>query len=83
MKKRFTSLLLALPVVMLIFATSCVREYSCQCKMTYTGAPGLPEGEARSYKIKDTQTKAKETCRNSSKTYDKNGIHTVEECELF
>jgi len=83
MKKRFTSLLLVAPVAILLFATSCVREYSCQCKMTYTGAPGLPEGEVRSYQIKDTQKKAKDKCTSSSKTYDANGIHTVENCELF
>jgi hypothetical protein len=83
MKKRSTSLLLALPVVMLFFATSCVRTYQCQCKMTYTGAPGLPDGEVRSYKIKDTQGGAKSKCEASSATYDKNGIHTVEDCTLF
>ena len=54
MKKRFTSFLFALSVLVLLFATSCTREYTCQCKFTYTGAPGLPEGEVREYKIKDT-----------------------------
>jgi hypothetical protein len=83
MKKRFTSLLLALPVAMLFFATSCTRNYTCQCTMTYTGAPGLPDGETRSYTIKDTQGGAKSKCEASSQSYDKNGIHTVESCDLF
>jgi len=83
MKKRSTALLLVLPVVMLLFATSCVREYQCQCKMTYTGAPGLPDGEVRTYKIKDTEKSAKSKCEASSQTYDQNGIHTVEDCSLF
>ena len=83
MKKRSTSLLLALPVVMLFFATSCTREYQCQCKFTYTGAPGLPDGEVRTYKIKDTKSGAKSKCEAGSSTSDANGIHTVEDCSIF
>lgn len=83
MKKRSTSILIALCAVVLLFATSCSREYVCQCKMTYTGQPGLPEGQVREYSITDTKKNAKSTCQGSSKTYDDGTIHTVEACDLF
>lgn len=83
MKKYFTTLLLALPAVVLLTATSCTREYICQCKMTYSGAPGLPESQVREYPITDTKKKARTACQESSRTYDSGGIHTVEECDLF
>ena len=84
MKKRFTTLLLALPALILLLSfASCTREYTCQCKMTYSGAPGLPEGTVREYPITDTKKKARSSCQAASGTYDDGGIHTVEECDLF
>jgi len=83
MKKRSTSLLIALCAFVLMAATSCTREYVCQCKMTYTGAPGLPQGTVREYSITDTKKNARSACQASSKTYDAGGVHTVEECDLF
>ena len=83
MKKRFTSLLIAVSALVLLFATSCTREYVCQCKMTYTGQPGLPEGQVREYSITDTKKKARSACQESSRTYDNGNIHTVEDCDLF
>lgn len=83
MKKQFTSLLFALSAMVLLFATSCTREYTCQCKMTYTGAPGLPVGEVREYKIRDTKSGAESKCQAGSQSYDKDGIHTDEACDLF
>lgn len=84
MKKYFTSLSIAFSaLVLLLSASSCTREYNCQCKMTYTGAPGLPQGEVREYPITDTKKNAESACKGSSKTYDNGGIHTVEDCDLF
>ncbi len=83
MKKGYTSLLLAFAAFVLLFATSCTREYVCQCQMTYSGAPGLPKDQVREYSITDTKKNAENACRASSKTYDNGGIHTVEECDLF
>lgn len=83
MKKNYTSFLFAFAAFIVLFATSCTREYVCQCKMTYTGAPGLPEGQVREYSITDTKKNAQNACRSSSKTYDNGGIHTVEDCDLF
>jgi hypothetical protein len=83
MKKRSTSLLIALCVFVLLSATSCTREYVCQCKMTYTGAPGLPQEVTREYSIKDTKKNARAACKANSLTSDNGGIHSVEDCDLF
>lgn len=84
MKKYFTSLFIALSAfVLLLSVSSCTREYTCQCKMTYSGAPGLPQGQVREYPITDSKKNAESSCKNSSKTYDAGGIHTIEECDLF
>ncbi len=83
MKKYSTPLFIALSAVVLLFGSSCTREYVCQCKMTYTGAPGLPQGVVKEYSITDSKKNAESKCRESSKTYDQGGIHTVEDCDLF
>jgi hypothetical protein len=51
--------------------------------MTYSGQPGLPVGQVREYSITDTKKNARNACQANSKTYDKDNIHTVEECDLF
>jgi len=83
MKKYATALLPVFAATILLSATSCTREYICQCKMTYSGAPGLPESQVREYPITDTKKKARTACQESSRTYDSGGIHTEEECDLF
>ena len=83
MKKRFTSLLIALSAIVLLTATSCTRKYICQCQMVYSGAPGLPVGEIREYPITDSKKNAESACKGSSKSYDNGNIHTDENCDLF
>lgn len=84
MKKYFTSILFALSAFVLVLsASSCTREYTCQCKMTYTGSPGLPQGQVREYPITDTKKNAQNACRGASKTYSSGGIQTTEDCDLF
>ena len=83
MKRRFTALLTSCCVLVLIAATSCTREYICQCQMVYSGAPGLPVGEVREYPITDSEKNAESKCRASSRIYDVDGIHTEENCDLF
>lgn len=63
--------------------TSCVKEYTCQCKITYSGKPGLPESHIREYEVSNTLKKADQECRNRSKIYTEDGITTTEECELY
>ena len=77
-----TTLLLAVAGITL-FCTSCVREYTCQCQIVYTGQPGLPDTLVREYPIKDTKKNAESTCTSNSFTSENNGIHTEESCELF
>ncbi len=74
-------------LVMLFFVmigmSSCVRKYICHCQISYTGSPGLPDTVIKEYDITDTKTNAQSTCRSNSKTFDNNGIHTVENCDLY
>lgn len=79
-----------LPVVTLLFLSifciafsSCTREYTCQCTITYTGQPGLPEPDMREYKVKDTKKNAVSKCEGNSETSEINGITTVEDCKLW
>ena len=82
MKFRPT-LLLALAFVSVVGMSSCVREYTCQCEISYTGQPGLPDTTIREYTIKDTKKKAKSLCEGNSFTSEENGIKTVENCHLY
>lgn len=82
MKSRF-SLFIAVSVFMLIGFSSCVREYTCQCGIKYTGQPGLPDSTTNSYTIKDTKKKAKAACESHSGEYQNGNIKTVENCMLY
>lgn len=77
-----TTLLLAVAGATLFFS-SCVREYTCQCQIVYSGSPGLPDTVIKTYPVKDTKKKAKSICEQNSTTSDNNGIRTEEECRLF
>jgi len=81
MQLRATLLLAAAGVT--IMFSSCVRDYTCQCQIVYTGQPGLPDSLIREYPIKDSKKKAKSLCEQNSTTSDNNGIHTEEDCHLF
>lgn len=63
--------------------TSCVKDYTCQCKITFTGKPGLPEPYIREYSLSNTIEEAKQECENRSRHYVEDGITTTEECELY
>ncbi len=69
--------------ICMIGISSCVRNYTCQCYISYTGQPGLPDTVIKTYDIKDTKSSAKSSCQSNSKTFDNNGIHTVENCDLY
>jgi hypothetical protein len=84
MKKRSTSFLTAAAALfILLSASSCTREYTCQCKMTSTGQPGLPAPAVREYPITDSKKNAESSCKAKSNTTNSGGITTVEECDLF
>ena len=78
-----TLLLLATAGITLLSTSSCVRDYTCQCQIVYSGQPGLPDTLVREYKVKDTKKKAKSVCEGNSTTSDNNGIHTEENCHLY
>ena len=78
-----TLFLLAIAGTTLLFASSCVRDYTCTCQIVYTGQTGLPDTLVREYNIKDTKKNAKSVCEGNSTTSDNNGIHTEEECHLY
>jgi hypothetical protein len=77
------SLLVALAFVLMTGMSSCVKKYTCQCNINYTGAPGLPGSVTESYDITDTKANAKSKCSAQSATYNNNGIQTVETCTLY
>ena len=74
---------LVLLFIGMIGMSSCVRSYVCQCQIKYTGQPGLPDTLIRQYDIKDTKKNAQSACQANSKTFDNNGIHTEETCDLY
>lgn len=84
MKKLLTPLLSMTAACLLLFsASSCTREYKCECVMTYSGVPGLPDSTVRDYPITDTKKNAKSMCEANSNTYKDGNITTVERCYLW
>ncbi|RYD50971.1 MAG: hypothetical protein EOP52_11215 [Sphingobacteriales bacterium] len=80
--KRFTFPLFA--SFLLLSATSCVREYTCQCTIKYTGQAGLPDSSRREYPIRDARSKARDICQgNSVAPTTSGGITTTETCDLY
>lgn len=80
MKKYFYPILILLAATTF---TSCVRDYTCQCQITYSGKPGLPEQHIREYSLSNTLEEARQECENRSNTYVSDGITTQEKCELY
>jgi hypothetical protein len=82
MKLRLGSLV-ALCFVMMVFMSSCVRDYICRCETVYTGQPGMPDTLVKEYDVTDTKKNAKADCVNASNSSEKDGIKTVETCDLY
>lgn len=74
--------ILLLTTTLLSFS-SCVREYTCRCEVSYTGKPGLPASNTKEYTIKNSEKNAKSLCSGASKTYSEMGITTTEACDLY
>ena len=77
------TLLLSAAALTAVCATSCVKDYTCQCTITYSGAPGLPEPKVMEYTVRDTKTKAQNLCRDNSSTTVTTGITADEDCTLY
>jgi hypothetical protein len=82
MKFRLPLLLVA-AFVFIIGASSCTRDFICQCTIIYTGQPGLPDTLVREYPIKDKKKKAGSVCEANSGTYENGDIKTIEDCHLY
>lgn len=63
--------------------SSYIRSYTCECEITYSGQPGLPDTITREYSVKDTKKKAESVCKGNSSTSENNGIKTIEDCHLY
>lgn len=81
--KVFHTLFFAIALIVLAGASSCTKEYTCQCTISYSGISGLPDTTVNEYPITDTKNKAKEACQAKSATYEKDNVKTVESCMLF
>jgi hypothetical protein len=78
---RLLSLLMLLIVVA---ASSCTREFVCQCEVTYTGSdPGLPGKSYNSYIVKDTKANAAKKCEANSTTVTTGNVTLSESCKLY
>lgn len=75
--------LIPLALIAVFSFSSCVRSYTCQCEISYSGQPGLPDTTIKEYPVKDTKKKAESLCESNSQTSTKDGITTVENCHLY
>ncbi len=75
--------LLTIALLTIVSMSSCYHEYFCQCEISYSGQPGLPDTTINEYSIKDTKDKAKSICEQNSNETEKNGIKSVENCHLY
>ena len=79
------SVLLLLAVFGTIFMTSCSKKYICQCKIMYSGSPGLPDSTANEFDIYNTKSAAESICKEESyeNTDSNTGIKVKETCVLY
>jgi hypothetical protein len=76
-------LLLATALLILTATSSCRHDYICQCEISYSGSPGLPDTLIREYDITDTKKKAQKLCEQNSSDTENGGIRTIENCYLY
>ena len=82
MKMR-SGLLIATLFITMIGLSSCTREYICECQISFTGQPGLPDTITQEYPLRDTKKKAKSVCEGQSSVKEADGITTTENCYLY
>ena len=71
-------------VLIVLFASSCTREYICQCVVTYSGnPPALPDSSVFEFAIKDKKKDAAKKCEENSTTITENNITMDEKCQLY
>jgi hypothetical protein len=77
------SVILVMAFAGIIAMSSCVKKYTCQCVIKYSGTPGLPDSSVQTYDITDSKSGATSKCKSESFSHDDNGIHTEETCTIF
>lgn len=82
MKLRL-SLMAVATIAVFVCMSSCTKNYTCHCDITYKGYPGLPDSSSQEYTIKDTKSNATSKCKQQSASYTNNGISTVENCYIY
>jgi hypothetical protein len=81
--KLLNTLILSAAIMTIIGASSCTKEYTCQCTIKYSGIPGLPDSTINEYQVRDTKSKAKTICEGNSAKFDKDNVNTQETCNLL
>lgn len=82
MKLR-SGLLTGLVLLLIVGASSCTKDFICQCEIAYSGAPGLPDTLINEYELTDTKKNAQQACEEGSSESEEDGIKTVETCKLY
>lgn len=82
MKLR-SGLLSVFAFLLLLGATSCTKDFICECEIVYSGQPGLPDTLINEYKITNTKKEAQSICEEGSSENMEDGIKTVETCKLY
>lgn len=78
------SVLVLLAMAGIMIASSCVKKYTCQCVVKYSGSPGLPDSSIHEFDIHDTKKAAESVCKDESYDHSEpNGIKTTETCKLY
>lgn len=77
------SVLLLLAVASVMLLNSCVKNYTCQCSIQYSGTPGLPDSTVNEYEIYNTKKAAESLCEDQSFEKEENGIKVRETCVLY
>lgn len=78
-----SGLLIATLFISMIGLSSCTREYICECQISFSGQPGLPDTVTQEYPLRDTKKKAKSICEAQSSVQEMDGITTTENCYLY
>lgn len=81
---RLKRVLPLLIVALVIFISSCTREYTCQCVAKYSGnQPNLPDTSVHEFLIKDTKKEAAKLCEANSVTVVNDNVTLTETCRLY
>lgn len=76
-------MILSAALLGIVGASSCTKEYTCQCLIKYSGVAGMPDSTVNEYQIRDTKKNAKSICESNSATFEKDNVKTEEICKLF